>query len=859
MLLIAWPSWAQSTGPPASAPIPAQPENIASPTPMMVYGRVLMEDGQPVPEPVSVELECGIELMQAIHTDLKGNFQFNLGEAHEGNSTETSASQDTPLAMRDAPVDAPAGTAGLNVSPHQMFGCEVHVSVAGYQPLSKTISESANVGGINIGTLVLTRIAGMQGAAISMTSLSAPKKSRQEFEKGEKDARDKHLDSAIQHFEKAVAEYGTYAVAWNELGRIYAINHRTDDARQAFTKAMTADPHYIPPCMGLAQLELQSGQYEAAIEAAAKALSLSPGMAAASFLEAVANFRLNRLDAAEKSARDAENAPHENIPQLHVLLADILIQKKDYSNAAEEMKAYLRVAPQGEFASQIRKRLEDVEKSAADAGKTLPTPDSQSQPAPQSQASSSTQTGLGALKVSLRMPDNAPFVGLASIRVMPAGGYQVVGTPSGADGETIFANLLPGTYMVEANAPGFLAVQEQTDIEARSRLHTLFLIMKPVPLPETDAQLSASPLAPMVAGDSSRVSWIPPGIDSAVPGVQPGATCPLAQVVSGAGRRMKELVENLQKFDATEQIEHFNVDAAGSRSYPETRTFDYLVIITLSDAGVFLLDEYRNGRIDNTQFPAQIATTGLASMALIFHPSQVSGFNLTCEGLGQWNGRPAWQVHFTQRADRPNRTREYVVGQEHFPVPLKGRAWIDAGTYQVLRWESELMKPVKEIDLTQEYMAIDYGPVQFQTHNRQLWLPLDAEVYWERHGHRYYRRHSFSNFKLFEVQTAQQIQSPEQSYCFKNTSDQDIAGHLTVSSVAGTSTKDISILLTIPSGRSVCKIVGPGKDVSIPADEVRSATLTYDGSAGSITAEANLVKETVLDLVPEGTTKASTP
>jgi len=263
------------------------------------------------------------------------------------------------------------------------------------------------------------------------------------------------------------------------------------------------------------------------------------------------------------------------------------------------------------------------------------------------------------------------------------------------------------------------------------------------------------------------------------------------------------------------------------------------------------LDEYRNGSNDPAQFPAQIATTGLSAMALIFHPTIISDFNMTCEGLGQWDGRPAWQIHFAQRADRPNRVREYVVAKTHYPVPLKGRAWIDAGTYQISRLETQLMKPLGDIALTEEYITIDYGRVRFHTHDEELWLPLDAEDYWERRGRRFYRRHAFSDFKVFAVDSAQQINAPKESYCFKNATDRDIDGTLTVSPVAGVSARVVSLEFTIPSERSVCKLVGLGKDVSMAANEVGSAVFRHNGLDGSITADANLVQASTLDLIAE--------
>jgi hypothetical protein len=441
------------------------------------------------------------------------------------------------------------------------------------------------------------------------------------------------------------------------------------------------------------------------------------------------------------------------------------------------------------------------------------------------------------------MPDDSAFIGVANVRVISREGHEAAGVPSGSDGETIFTDIPPGTYTVEASAPGFLAIRQETQIEPGNRVHTLFLIMKPRPWPATAVELSVRAVAPAAAA-----SWIPPGIDDVVPNVEKGVECPLPQVVSGVGRRMKELVDNLQRFDATEHVEHFAVNATGSRGKPEVRTFDYIVTVKLSEGRVAELTEYRNGSLDPKQFPAKIATTGLPTMALAFHPAIVSEFNLACEGLGQWDGHPAWEVHFAQR---PNRLHFYMHLNTYYPIALKGRVWIDAGTYQIRHFESELMNPVPEIELKRERIAIDYGPVQFRTHTQQLWLPLVAELYWEQGGRRIYRRHTYSDFKIFDVESAQQIQVPEGSYCFMNTSDRDIAGILIVSPASGISAEAVSVRFTIPPGQSVCKLIGPGKDVSLPVDEIGSATFMHNGPTGSIKADANLVKESALDLVPE--------
>jgi hypothetical protein len=465
-----------------------------------------------------------------------------------------------------------------------------------------------------------------------------------------------------------------------------------------------------------------------------------------------------------------------------------------------------------------------------------------------SPAGSSAPALSKALTVSLRLQDDSPFAGVANLRVTSPEGQEAPGVPSGADGETVFADIPPGKYTVEANAPGFVPVRQETQIEPGNRIHQVFLIMKPMPVPAAPEPFVP---APALTGKAKQIAWVPPDIDAVVPAVEKGVECPLPQVVSGVGLRMKELVDNLQKFDATEHMENFVVDSKGVRGKADERTFDYIVNVKVSDGQLAGLEEYRNSSLDPKLFPDKFATTGLPTMALAFHPAIVSEFKLSCEGLGQWDGHPSWQVHFIQRPDRPNRLRSYSIEGTDYPVALKGRVWIDAATFQIRHFESELIDPVDEIGLTQERIAINYGPVEFRGRTEQLWLPLFAELYWERGARRLYRRHTYSGFKLFEVASNQVIEDPEGSYCFMNTSDHDVAGILIVSPVPGGSAQTASVRFTIAAGQSVCKLIGLGKDVNMPVDAIGSATFMHNGRAGSIKANANLVKESALDLVPE--------
>jgi tetratricopeptide (TPR) repeat protein len=248
-----------------------------------------------------------------------------------------------------------------------LTGCEIRAVVDGYQPASHLLTGPPELTTMDAGTIRLVRIAGVQGSAISVTSMLVPNNARKEFEKGDKDAQDNKLKPATEHLEKAVAEYDNYAAAWNALGGVYASSHDTEKARQAFIKAIAVDPKYLPPYVNLASLQLRNQEYEDCVATAGKALELDPAIPLANYLQAAGNFKLSRLDEAEKSAKEVEKGPHENLQQVYPLLAQIFLLKHDYPNAAAQMRTYLKQWPKGPYAVEMKKSLDQIETSGTAA------------------------------------------------------------------------------------------------------------------------------------------------------------------------------------------------------------------------------------------------------------------------------------------------------------------------------------------------------------------------------------------------------------------------------------------------------------------------------------------------------------
>jgi thioredoxin-like negative regulator of GroEL len=255
--------------------------------------------------------------------------------------------------------------------------------------------------------------------------------------------------------------------------------------------------------------------------------------------------------------------------------------------------------------------------------------------------------------------------------------------------------------------------------------------------------------------------WMPPDIDESMPAVEPGVACPLQRIQNETGKRVHGFIDAVNRISATESLYDEVIDRFGFPASRESRNYTYVASLEEIRPGVYNVEEYRNGSIALDIFPERIATLGLTSLVMIFHPAYRDDYEVSCEGLSRWHGGLAWQVHFRQRPDKPARLRAYRVGSQTFPVSLRGRAWIAVDTFQVVSLETDMVAPIPQIRLKAEHTAIEYMPVRFSSHNQELWLPQSAELFFDFGGRRMHRRHHFRDYMLFSVDEKQKISAPK--------------------------------------------------------------------------------------------------
>ena len=264
------------------------------------------------------------------------------------------------------------------------------------------------------------------------------------------------------------------------------------------------------------------------------------------------------------------------------------------------------------------------------------------------------------------------------------------------------------------------------------------------------------------ASSASASKWSPPSVDTFVPAVASDISCSAEDVVERTSLNTNRQLENLEKFLATEHIQHEEVNARGEVSQIRDKNFSYMVFIEHTKDGLVFLDEKRDGGTGTDLFPTSLATVGLVSLGVdVFHPGFAKALDFKCEGLGQWRGKAAWILHFEQKSNVKSFLRLWQTKTKTVEVPLKGRVWVAASSYNVLHVESDLREPMKELELMRDHLAIDYGPVNFQNGKTELWLPWYADMYLELHGKRYHHNHTLSNFSLFAVDTSDKIALPK--------------------------------------------------------------------------------------------------
>jgi tetratricopeptide (TPR) repeat protein len=241
-------------------------------------------------------------------------------------------------------------------------GCTVQAMLAGFHSNAITITQRNFINQPDLGTLTLSREGSDSGTAVSNTTKSAPANAMKSFDKARAEWLEQKPDRAQQDLKKAVQIYPQFAEAWYQLGNIQESSSR-EEARNSYSKAAVADPQFVLPYERLAAFSAQDSKWKDVVDNTSHALQLDPaGTPQLWYYDAMGNFQLGKVDAAENSANKALALdPKHTIPNTEQLLAVILAQKKDYPGALAHLRNCLTYMPAGPSADLVKQQIAQVE------------------------------------------------------------------------------------------------------------------------------------------------------------------------------------------------------------------------------------------------------------------------------------------------------------------------------------------------------------------------------------------------------------------------------------------------------------------------------------------------------------------
>jgi tetratricopeptide (TPR) repeat protein len=338
--------------------------------PIVLMGKVMMEDGTAPSDPVTIQLVCRGTPRSVAFTDSKGGFSVDLNNRMNSamliDASEPSGG--------DGAFGGPFGNSSTGrmgsqgnsngISERDLMGCDMQAVLAGFRSEQIHLGSRRALDNPDVGTILLHRLANVEGLTISATSSFAPKDSKKAYEKARNAARKQKWEEAEKEFQKAVDIYPKYAAAWFQLGLVQQEQKNEEGARKSYAQALAADPKFVSPYQQLAMLAAREQKWQEVIDDTNRLLRLNPvDFPQAWLYNSLGNYYLKNLDAAEKSAREgiSRDAMHRYATMNHVL-GVILAQKQDYAGAAQQLRDYIHFAPNATDVDQVKQQLSEVEK-----------------------------------------------------------------------------------------------------------------------------------------------------------------------------------------------------------------------------------------------------------------------------------------------------------------------------------------------------------------------------------------------------------------------------------------------------------------------------------------------------------------
>jgi tetratricopeptide (TPR) repeat protein len=194
--------------------------------------------------------------------------------------------------------------------------------------------------------------------------VNVPKPALVHYDKAVEQAKKGDHPGAIEELKLAIKEYPSFMLAFFDLGVQYLQLNQLENADEAFQSALKITPDAFAALINRGIANFMMKRYGEAVPILRKALAKNDQSAVGHYFlgQALANLGLFE-DAEKELLASLKLGEEEKMKEAHRLLAIIYASRGAKKQAADELEAYLKLAPDTPDAEKLRDKIRQLRES----------------------------------------------------------------------------------------------------------------------------------------------------------------------------------------------------------------------------------------------------------------------------------------------------------------------------------------------------------------------------------------------------------------------------------------------------------------------------------------------------------------
>ena len=292
----------------------------------IIFGKVYTPDGRPAQSRIKIFAEGPQGMQRDTLSDDDGNYEIK--NLNRGRYRLTAINPNDKEQYVD-PIEADT---------NRSYSNRLQVDILLKYPLHNPDRMNVNPGVVNVDD----------------AQAGVPKAARKAYDDGLKYQKANLADQALTSFTEAINLHPKYHQAITERSNLLLQRNQLDDAEAGFKSALTINVKYAPALRGLGACHLQQKRFKEALPYLENAFVLDPNQPLTLLLLGYANLSLDRYEEAKQCLQQALKLGPTVAGRAHVYLAEVHAHDKNFKEAADSIKTYLKLKPDASDATHLR-------------------------------------------------------------------------------------------------------------------------------------------------------------------------------------------------------------------------------------------------------------------------------------------------------------------------------------------------------------------------------------------------------------------------------------------------------------------------------------------------------------------------